>query len=129
KLQDLLAAQVGAAGADSGAAVIVDTSSGDIKAITGAPSFDPNLFIGGISGAEYQTLLDQKGRPLIDKVIGIQAPPGSTFKLVSAYAALQSGAIDENTHYFSNQCMDLGGYQFCEYGRFFLGDLDIRRAL
>jgi penicillin-binding protein 2 len=66
---------------------------------------------------------------LLDKVIGVQAAPGSIFKLVSAYAALEKGIIEPESMYYSNGCMKIGDHSFCEYGKFALGNLDLRNAI
>lgn len=130
KLYEILSDQVGWTGALSGAAVILDSSNGNVLASVGYPSFDANKFVNGISVADYQALLDDERKPLVDKVISSQASPGSSFKFITAYGLLQNGTIDENTHYFSTGCMQISsGFPFCEYGKYYLGDLDIRRAL
>ena len=71
------------------AAVVIDVTNGDIVAIGSAPSFDPNLFVRGISVADYQALLDNKYRPLPNKAVQGMYPPGSTFKMVVALAAMR----------------------------------------
>ncbi|MCA9379331.1 hypothetical protein KC640_02795, partial [Candidatus Dojkabacteria bacterium] len=130
KLYEILGEQVAWTGALSGAAVILDSSNGNVLASIGYPSFDANLFSTGISVDEYQALLNDGRKPLVDKVISSQASPGSSFKFITAYGLLQNGTIDENTHYFSTGCMQISsGFPFCEYGKYYLGDLDIKRAL
>lgn len=129
-LHNILATQMNAVGGRTAAAMIMDTSNGNILAYANYPSFDPNDFVSGISAEEYAKLLQDKGLPLLDKVAGFQASPGSVFKVVTAYAGLENGVIDENTHIYSNRCISLGaGFPFCEFGKYFLGDLDIKRAL
>lgn len=128
-LYKLLSAQVDALNAEAGAIVITDISNGDILAYVSYPSFNSNLFNDGISSQDYSSLINDPRKPLLDKVIGLQAPPGSTFKIATAYALLQEKIIDENTHVFSDRCMQLGNYPFCEFGRYFIGDLEITRAL
>lgn len=130
KLYEILGEQVAWTGAVSGAAVILDIADGDVLASVGFPSFDANLFAGGISGENYQNLLTDERKPLVDKVISSQASPGSSFKFITSFGLLQNGTIDEGTHYFSTGCMQISaGFPFCEYGKYYLGDLDIRRAL
>ena len=62
-------------------------------AIASAPAFDPNLFVRGISVADYRALTEDNHRPLADKTVQGTYPPGSTFKMVTALAALEAGVI------------------------------------
>ena len=78
---------------ESSAAVVLDTQTGDILAIGSAPSFDPNKFVRGISSADYKSLLEDPYRPLAAKTAQGTYPPGSTFKMVTALAALEEGVI------------------------------------
>lgn len=78
---------------ESAAAVVMDTQTGDILAIGSSPSFDPNKFVRGISGSDYKSLLDDPYRPLAAKPAQGTYPPGSTFKMVTALAALEEGVI------------------------------------
>ena len=84
----------------SAAAVVIDCRSGDLLAVASAPTFDPNLFVRGISVADYKALTENKFRPLAAKSVQGIYPPGSTFKMVTALAALEEGVIDtEETVY------------------------------
>ncbi len=116
-------------GSPSGAAVIVDIENGDVAALVSYPGFDTNLLINGISQKDYEDLSLQKGNPFQDKAISVASEPGSVFKIVSAYTLLQNKVIDENTTYFSNSCINLGGLDFCEYNKNFYGSMDIKRAI
>lgn len=84
---------------ESAAAVVIDVTNGDIKGIGSAPSYDPNVFVQGISVALWDELnerdVDSKlhRRPLAAKTVQGTYPPGSTFKMVTALAALEDGAI------------------------------------
>ena len=79
---------------ESAAAVVMDTQTGDVLAIGSAPTFDPNKFVRGISSKDYSALLNDKYRPLAAKPAQGTYPPGSTFKMVTALAALEEGVID-----------------------------------
>ena len=61
------------------------------------PNYDPSLFIDGISTENWNKYLNDKSNPLLNKAISDQSAPGSTFKMVTAIAGLESGAIDVNT--------------------------------
>lgn len=84
-------------GIESGAAVVLDIESGDILAFVSTPAFDPNDFVNGISSADYAVLRDDvEYSPLYHKAYDGTYPPGSTFKMVVAAAALEAGVIDPN---------------------------------
>ncbi len=99
-------------GEQSAAAVVMDIHSGDIRALTSAPSFDPNKFIFGISTTDWNALLNNEYRPLADKTISGAYPPGSTFKMVVALAALEEGLIDPEEEIHCPGYYDLGNRRF-----------------
>lgn len=115
--------------ASSGSAVVVDSFTGDVVAMVSYPSFDSNKFSLGIDQDTYQKYLTERGAPLLDKAISLQAAPGSTFKVITAYSLLENGITNENTSYFSNRCLNQTGFDFCEYQKSFYGQMDIVRAL
>lgn len=80
-------------GDESAAVVIIDCENGDLAALASSPSYDPNLFIGGISSADYNPLLNSKYRPLVNKPVQGTYPPGSTFKMIVALAAIEEGIV------------------------------------
>ncbi|HDR27086.1 penicillin-binding protein 2 [Rhodovulum sp.] len=80
-------------GEESAAVVVMDVERGDLLALASAPSFDPNLFVRGISVADYRMLTDTPYRPLSNKPVQGAYPPGSTFKIITALAALEDGVI------------------------------------
>ncbi|PFG34757.1 peptidoglycan D,D-transpeptidase FtsI family protein [Sanguibacter antarcticus] len=86
-----------ALGDQRGAVVALDPTTGAILAMVSKPSYDPNLLAGHVSSdasAAYQALLAEDGDPLINRAIGGNTyPPGSTFKLVTAAAALEEGDL------------------------------------
>lgn len=128
-LYKLLGKQVDSVSGLAGAAAIVEVSSGELLSYVSYPSYDPNIFEGGITTKAYQQLLQDPRKPLLDKLIGLQASPGSTFKLFSAYALLQNSVIDAGTRILSTGCIKLGTANFCEFGKRRLGNLDITEAL
>jgi penicillin-binding protein 2 len=88
---DLQQAAVTAFGEYDGAAVAVDPRTGEILAMVSLPLFDPNLFVNGISRADYARLTDDVSRPLFDRNLHGGSPPGSTVKPFIALAGLESG--------------------------------------
>ena len=93
-------------GDESGAAVVMDCRNGDILCMVSAPSFDPNLFVGGVPSNIYRALADYERKPLLDKAIGGVFHPGSTFKMTTALALLEAG-VDP-----TERVVCTGGYRF-----------------
>lgn len=86
--------------APAGGAVVMDPRSGEIIAMASFPDYDPGAFVGGISVAEYEELTrEDTGLPLINRAIQVSYPPGSTFKTVTAAAALETGVAQVNQRY------------------------------
>lgn len=83
-----------------GAVVAIDPSNGDILAMVSAPSFDLNDFIGGISNEKWKLLMSDPDKPMSNKAIQGEYPPASTYKIITAIAALEEGIVDTNTTYF-----------------------------
>ena len=84
----------------TGAAVALDPKTGQILAYVSRPGLDPNMFTRPISSETFQRLTNQPKNPFLDRVVGEHYPPGSTFKLIMAAAALESCVIDRNTSHF-----------------------------
>ena len=74
-----------------GALVALDVKSGEILALMSSPSYDPNLFISGITQEKYSALLKSDDKPLFNRAVAGQYPPGSTIKPLVALAALEQG--------------------------------------
>jgi penicillin-binding protein 2 len=83
--------------AKSGAAVVMDIHTGKVLAMASYPSYDLNLFAGGIPTDDYQALLDDKRAPLFNKAIASKGIPGSIFKMVTGTAGLMEGKITADT--------------------------------
>lgn len=81
----------------SGVVVAMDPRTGAILAMVSLPAYDNNLFAQGISVQEYEQLSQDAEHPLINHAISGQYPPGSTFKIIPAAAALEEGVISLNT--------------------------------
>lgn len=76
---------------ESASAVVIDTETGDILVLASTPAFDPNIFTKGIPNALWKELNESPYKPLLNKPLGGIYPPGSTFKMVSAIAAMRAG--------------------------------------
>ena len=77
----------------SAAAAVIDVTNGDIVALASAPGFEANSFVFGIKSGEWNGLLNDDYRPLANKTITGTYPPGSTFKICMALAALEAGVV------------------------------------
>ncbi len=75
----------------AGASVAIDPRNGEVLAMISVPSFDPNLFVNGISQADYKALLDNPDKPLLDRALRGSYVPGSTVKPFLAAAGLELG--------------------------------------
>ena len=83
-----------------GSIVMIDPRNGEILAMANAPTFDNNLFSGGITQADYNNLLNDPSHPLFDRALRGQFAPGSTIKPFYALAALNDGLITPETHVY-----------------------------
>ena len=97
---------------ESAGAVVIDLEQGDLRAVGSAPTFDPNLFVRGISVRDWTDLNENKYRPLAAKAVQGAYPPGSTFKMVTALAALEAGLIDPDETVYCRGFTDVAGTRF-----------------
>lgn len=80
-----------------GAVVLIETKTGEILVMVSKPSFNPNLFVGGISAVNYQKLSASNDRPLFNRAVRGLYPPASTIKPYIALAGLNTGIVDTHT--------------------------------
>ena len=99
-------------GEESGSVVVMDVHTGDIISMVSTPGFDPNSFNLGIDHNEWKELLADPRKPLINKPLRGQYPPGSTFKMIVALAALEAGVITEDFQTFCTGKVKLGNHTF-----------------
>ena len=85
-----------------GSIVAIEPKTGEILAMVSAPNWNPNQLVGKERSANYQLLLNDPYKPLMNRATQAQYAPGSTFKILQALAALQVGAITPNTKYPCN---------------------------
>ncbi|MBZ4688865.1 MAG: peptidoglycan glycosyltransferase [Cereibacter sp.] len=116
-------------GGESAAAVAIDVTNGDILAICSSPSFDPNLFVRGISYKDYSILTENDHRPLANKAVQGAYPPGSTFKMVTALAALEAGVISAETTVYCPGHYEMGGRRFHCWKRGGHGNVNLQKSL
>lgn len=106
--QDLQTVAAQAFGDKIGSIVAIDPRNGQILAMVSRPSYDPTAFSRGIPPALWHKLITNENRPLFDKTIQDHYSPGSTFKVVTAIAGLEEGAIDEHTTFNCSGSMRVG---------------------
>jgi penicillin-binding protein 2 len=99
-------------GAESASCVVMDCATGDLLALASGPSFDPNLFVRGISTADFSALMENDHRPLATKTVQGTYPPGSTFKMLVALAGLDAGIVSPDETVFCPGHLQLGDRRF-----------------
>ncbi len=114
---------------DSGAAVVLDVTNGHVLAMASWPSYDPSVWVGGISKKEYTALTAPASNyPLISRAMQGEFVPASTFKIVSASAALQNGYTANQTY----QCpafVQVGNRKFSNFEGEAPGPVDLAKGL
>ncbi len=109
--------------AKAGSCVVMNVNTGEILAMANYPNYTPSEFVGGISNENWAKYRDNEAKPLVDRAIQNSYSPGSTFKMITAIAGLESGVINLNT-----TINDVGQYKkyrdyqpkcwiFSDYGR------------
>jgi penicillin-binding protein 2 len=127
---DVQEAGQAALGTSRGAFVVMNAKTGEVIALGSSPSFDPNIFAKIIRPRDYKRLsAEENGKPLFDRAIQGGYPTGSTFKLVTAVAALQGGLITPDTPLFDGGSLTVGGVTFNNAGGAAHGSLALRQAL
>ena len=112
-----------------GAAVVLDVHTGEVLAMVSKPSFDPAIFARGISDAQWSKLLRTPNHPLQNKAISAQYPPGSTFKIVTALAALKAGVITPATTVECTGSTEVGNREFRCWKKVGHGVTDLIKAI
>lgn len=116
-------------GDKAGAIVAVKPNSGEILALASLPSFDPNLFAKGIPYEEWKSLIEDKKKPMLNRAIQSQYPPGSIFKIITAIAALEEKVIDEKEKIFCRGGINYGRWSFGCWKKGGHGFVDLHKAL
>jgi penicillin-binding protein 2 len=109
RLQDYASARFGQ---ESGAGAVMNIHNGDVLALVSMPGYDPNSFSKGITEKYWGELQANSKNPLLNKAIAGQYPPGSTFKLAMALAALEAEVATTDTHVFCDGHFMLGSHSF-----------------
>ncbi|MEU6606738.1 penicillin-binding protein 2 [Streptomyces shenzhenensis] len=115
--------------ADSGAVVVMEAKTGRVVAMASAPTYDPNVWVGGISAKDYKTLTGKNSDyPLLNRAIQGQSAPGSTFKVVSTAAAVEAGYTWDGG-YPCTSSYSVGNQVFKNFEGESFGPISLGRAL
>ena len=113
----------------SASAVVIDCESGDLLAVGSSPSFDPNQFVRGISSDAYNGLRNNVFGPLRAKAVQGTYAPASTFKMVTALAALENGVIRSDETVFCPGHLDIAGTRFHCWKRQGHGEMNLADSI
>ncbi|MCW6032094.1 peptidoglycan DD-transpeptidase MrdA [Pantoea sp. JK] len=113
------------------AVVVSDPRTGEILALVSTPSYDPNLFVDGISSKDYKALLSDENRPLYNRALQASYPPASTVKPYVAVSALSAGVINRNTSLFDPGWWQLPGSEkrYRDWKKWGHGRLNVTKSL
>jgi len=116
-------------GQNSASAVVMEVQTGNVLAMVTNPSFDPNLFVRGISITDFNALRENPYRPMSNKAVQGAYPPGSTFKMVTALAAYEAGLASPEERIFCPGHLDAAGRRFHCWNRSGHGRVNLVQAL
>lgn len=128
ELQEI-AEKILAENARRGALVVLDPNNGDILVMASWPSIDPNQFVPVVPASVFQALQDDPDIPLLPRAYRSAYPAGSTFKMVTGIAALESGAITPSRTFPCPTSYRVGNLTFRNWKDEHAGDLNFRQAL
>ncbi|MEO6349696.1 MAG: penicillin-binding protein 2 [Candidatus Limnocylindrales bacterium] len=111
---------------ESGVLIVMNPQTGEVLAMVSLPTYDNNLFATGISNTDYQSLLKESGRPLVNHAISDQYPPGSTYKLVTGTGGLGDGKLTEHSTLVTKAYLSLGPFKYYDWNRAGWGPIDIK---
>jgi len=113
----------------AGAVIVMDPNTGGIYGMAGSPDFSLDSFAGGVSSRQWEQLTEHEGRPLLNRPIQAQLPPGSVFKLFLAAAALQTGSVVPETVHTCTGSFILGTKVYACWEEQGHGEVDLRQAI
>ena len=113
----------------SGSVIALDPETGDVLAYLSLPGYDPNAFSAGINPAEWSALMKDPEKPLINRVIQGQYPPGSTYKIINALAGLQEGVITPQSRFHCPGYLAVYGTLFRCHKQEGHGTIDLKKAI
>lgn len=114
---------------ESAAAVVMDIHTGAVYSLVSNPSFDPNLFSFGLRKDEWEQLSTNPRLPLLNKALDGVYEPGSTFKIVTALAGLDSGLCDPTEKIYCGGHIEVGNHRFHCWKRGGHGAMNLKQAM
>lgn len=112
-----------------GAFIAIDPNNGEVLAMVSNPGYDPNLFVEGIPASEYQRLQQDLDKPLFNRALRGQYPPGSTVKPLLAMGGLVNGTITPYTSIYDPGYFSLPGESHVYHDWSAHGDVDLRKSI
>lgn len=116
-------------GTKAGALVAIKPSTGEVLALESLPSFDPNLFASGVMSDDWRTLIEDKKTPMLNRALQSQYPPGSTFKIITAIAALEEKVITPEARVNCSGGISYGKWTFGCWKKGGHGSVNLHKAL
>lgn len=127
-IQNTIAQSLAAYG-KSASAILMGAHNGALYGLVSHPAYDPNKFSLGISQEDWSVYRDDVAKPMSNKALSGVYPPGSTFKMITALAALEAGIITKNTEIFCPGHYDVGNQKFHCWKVGGHGTVDVVRAI
>ncbi len=116
---------MGEVGLKRGVVIVMNPQTGEILALVSLPTYDNNLFARGISAADYQELVEDPDKPLLNHATQAHYPPGSTYKLVTGTGGLADRKINATTELATRSFLTLGSTKFYDWNRRGFGPCNI----
>jgi|WetSurMetagenome_2_1015567.scaffolds.fasta_scaffold00084_6 penicillin-binding protein 2 len=116
-------------GEKAGALVALKVDTGEVLALESLPSFDPNKFTHGIKAEDWKALMSDKRKPMMNRALQSQYPPGSTFKVAMAVAGLETGVITPDTTFNCSGGITYGKWTFGCWRKGGHGSVNLHRAI
>jgi len=115
----------------NGAMVAIDPRNGEILAMASMPTYDPNLFVNGISYSNYNSLRDDPNRPLYNRALQGAYPPGSTIKPMLAFSGLNAGVVTPSSTIYAKGFFQIPGnrHRFRCWKKAGHGHISLNRAI
>ena len=116
-------------GQEAGAIVALDPTTGEVLALASRPTFDPNVLSRDLSARQWDEITRNEGRPLTNRATQGQYPPGSTFKIVMAAAALDAKAVTPESRIRCTGGYQFGNRLFKDWKKGGHGPMDVKQAI
>ncbi|RPH85881.1 MAG: penicillin-binding protein 2, partial [Desulfobacteraceae bacterium] len=113
----------------SGAVVALKPTTGEVLALVSSPAFDPITFSRGLSAKEWNAMINDPLKPLQNRALQGQYPPGSTYKIVTALAALEERVITPTTSFYCNGALPFGNRVFHCWRKGGHGQVELHKAI